>query len=155
MPRPKRMVGEERAYEILKATNRGVLSMVDVDGLPYGTPVNAVYCPEEHCLYFHCSNEGRRWEALHANPHVSYSAVASERIVGSRFITHYESVIVEGIVHFVEGDEEVKRTLALMTEMLAPGELEKRPKVIDAYFADVAMVRVSIERIHGKVNMDK
>lgn len=154
MSHPERMVEEARAYEILAATRRGVLSMVDVDGLPYGTPVNAVYCPEEHCLYFHCSNEGKRWEALHANPRVSYSAVASERIVGPRFVTHYESVIVEGVAHFIEDDDEARRTLTLMTEMLAPGELEKRPKVIDAYFADVAMVRVSIEGIHGKVNAD-
>lgn len=155
MQRPERLVSEERAYEILETTNRGVLSMVDVDGRPYGTPVNAVYCPEERCLYFHCANEGRRWEALHANPRVSYAAVASERIVGPRFITHYESVIVEGIASFVEGDDEVRRTLALLTERLAPGELAKRPGVIDAYFSGVAMVRVSIGEIRGKVNADE
>lgn len=152
MSRPQRMVNEERAVEILEKTHWGVLSMVDAQGRPYSTAVNAVYSPKEHCLYFHCAREGMRWKCLHDNPFVRYFAVANETIDGSRITTYYESVAVDGRARFLEDEDEVRRTIAFLTERLAPGEIERQPNILGACVKQVAMVRIDIESLSAKVN---
>lgn len=152
MSRPQRMVGEKRAAEILEKTHWGVLSMVDAQGRPYSTAVNAVYSSEDRCLYFHCAREGMRWKCLHDNPFVRYFAVASETIDGPRITTYYESVAVDGRACFLEDENEVRRTIAFLTERLAPGEIERQPNILGACVKQVAMVRIDIESLSAKVN---
>ena len=152
MGRPQRMVDEEKAIDILKQTSWGVLSMVDTHGFPYSKAVNAVYCAQEHCLFFHCANSGMRWDILHENPAVRYVAVVHEEIIGSQFTTHYASVAVNGRAHFFEDEQEIRSSLEFLTEALAPGELEKRPELMGSCLKNVAMVRVEIVEITAKVN---
>lgn len=152
MSRPQRMVDENRAVEILEKADWGVLSMVDAQGRPYSTAVNAVFSSEEHCLYFHCAREGMRWKCLHENPFVRYFAVASEAIDGSRLTTYYESAAVDGKACFIEDEEEVRCTIAFLTERLAPGEIERQPNMLGACAKQVGMVRITIESLSAKVN---
>ena len=154
MRRPNRSVDEQTAYELLNRVTEGCLAMIDTDGMPYVTPVNAVYCPEDHCLYFHCACEGKRYDALHARSEVCFVAAPDHEVIGPRFTTHYKSVMVRGQATYIEDADEKRRTLIYVTERLAPGELAKRPSVVDAYFANVAMVKISIESVTAKINHD-
>ena len=154
MKRPNRNVSEETAYEFLKQVRVGALSMIDGDGMPYVTPVHAVYSPEDDCLYFHCAPEGRRWEALHKNPAVCYVAVTSYEVVPSHFTTLYDSVMVHGHVEFIEDAEEKRRTLIQMTETLVPGQLAQRPQVVDAFSGVMEMIRIKIDSITAKTKSD-
>ena len=154
MKKPHRNVSEETAYELLKQVSVGALSMIDVNGLPYVTPVHAVYCPEDECLYFHCAPEGRRWEALHKNPAVCYVAVTSMEVVPDHFTTLYHSVMVNGHIEFIEDADNKRRTLIQMTETLVPGQLTKRPQVIDAFSGGMEMIRIKIDSITAKIKSD-
>ena len=52
------------AWEVLRHAVYATLSMVDADGMPYATPVNAVGDEVYQTLYFHCAGAGERWDIL-------------------------------------------------------------------------------------------
>ena len=77
MRRKDRETTEERAYEILKNGEYGILSTIGEDGYPYGVPVNfAVECNK---IYFHCAPEGYKLECLRENPKVSFTVVGAKQ----------------------------------------------------------------------------
>lgn len=63
MRRKDRETTEERAYEILKNGEYGILSTIGEDGYPYGVPVN--FAVEGNKIYFHCApNSGLKLKML-------------------------------------------------------------------------------------------
>ena len=56
--RRDRLMTEERALELLRTAEYGVLNMIDADGLPYGIPVNHVW-DGDSSIYIHCAPEVR------------------------------------------------------------------------------------------------
>ena len=61
--RQDRLMDEERALELLRESEYGVLSMQDVDGSGYGVPLNYVW-DGDHSIYIHCAPEGHKLQAL-------------------------------------------------------------------------------------------
>lgn len=86
------------------------------------------------------------------NPQVSFVVVAEEKIVEELFTTSYRSVIVEGRASFVEAEREKRRLLHILCERLAPTAVERREEVIEKYLPAVAMIRIDIESVSGKVH---
>lgn len=154
MLKPKRFVSTQEAIEILCQCNTGVLSMIGEDGKPYGVPINYICDLSENAIYFHCAKTGKKYEALHHHPNVSFVAVKEAQIIPERFITHYESVLIEGTASFLEEEQEMRQLLTKLCDQLAPGELEKRPEVIDIYIEAVSICKVEISTISGKRNLD-
>lgn len=137
----------------LSETTHGVLSCVDTQGRPYAVALNAVYHPEENCLYFHCKPEGRKVDALAANPHVAYFALVREELVPERFTTRYASVLVEGQACRIEDEEQARAALAYLTAALAPQvDPETRDAVIDANLSRCALYRIDIEAASCKTH---
>lgn len=140
------------ATPLAQATH-GVLSCIDAQGRPYAVALNAVHHPEENCLYFHCKPEGRKVDALAANPHVAYFAIAHEELVPEHFTTRYTSVLVEGTAHRIEDEEQARAALAYLTEALAPAvAAEVRDAVIDANLNRCALYRIDIETVSCKTH---
>ena len=52
--RQDRLMDEERAIELLRESEYGVLSMVDTDGSAYGVPLNYVWDGGQS-IYIHCA----------------------------------------------------------------------------------------------------
>ena len=90
--RTKQQLDQLACTEILKKEKRGVLSVIDGDGWPYGMPLNHWYNEEDGKLYFHCGHGGHREEALKQN---------------AEWYLTFESVIVFGTVEFVEDREKI------------------------------------------------
>ena len=57
MRRKDRKTTEERAYEILKNGEYGILSTIGEDGYPYGVPVN--FAVEGNKIYFNTATRFR------------------------------------------------------------------------------------------------
>ena len=47
MRRFKQQLTDEECIEVLKNEPRGILSMLDENGYPYGIPLNHLYCEED------------------------------------------------------------------------------------------------------------
>lgn len=150
---PDRRMSLEDARRVLREGEYGVLSTAGADGRPYGVPVNYVYDEERQALYFHCARVGRKLDNLRANPQVSLVVVGCARVVPERFITHYDSVVVEGTAHELQDDGERRAALLMICQRFSPG-VARRDEVIERYWKAVNLVRVDIESITGKRNRD-
>jgi hypothetical protein len=104
--RTKQQLDHLSCIEILKKEKRGVLSVIDADGWPYGMPLNHWYNEEDGKLYFHCGHGGHREEALMQNPKVSYCVTGEGKNNGEWYLT-FESVIVFGTAEFVEDRKKI------------------------------------------------
>lgn len=65
--RRDRLLSEQRATELIRIAEYGVLSMIDEDGQPYAIPVNHVWDGEDS-LYIHCAPEGKKLRAIAKEP---------------------------------------------------------------------------------------
>ena len=96
--RQDRLMDEERALELLRESEYGVLSMQDVDGSGYGVPLNYVW-DGDHSIYIHCAPEGHKLQALEHHPLVSFCIIGRVHLLPRNFTTEYESVILRGEAH--------------------------------------------------------
>ena len=155
MMKPSRKMAQEEAYKILKEGKYGVLSMSTKEGFPYGVPINYFYIPAENALYFHCFIKGRKVDYLKENNRVSFVVVGDKEIIPERFVTHYESVIVTGLAHFITDRAEKTKRLIQLCQALAPESTKRRDEVIEKELSAVMIVKVDILEINGKRNRDE
>lgn len=154
MIRPNRKMAQEQAEQLLRDGKWGVLSVATAQGQPYGVPVNYYYLPEERAIFFHCFVKGRKLDCLRENDRVSFVVVGQEKIMPERFVTHYDSVMVEGHAQLITDPQEKTKRLLQLCAVLAPGVLERRDEVIRRQLSAVTIVKIPVESICGKKNRD-
>ena len=148
MRRKDRETTEERAYEILKNGEYGILSTIGEDGYPYGVPVN--FAVEGNKIYFHCAPEGYKLECLRENPKVSFTVVGATQIVPGKFTTGYESTIAFGEMHLDLPEEERRYALRLLVNKYSSAFKEIGEKYIEKFFYRTNILRLDISHISGK-----
>ena len=148
MRRKDRETTEERAYEILKNGEYGILSTIGEDGYPYGVPVN--FAVEGNKIYFHCAPEGYKLECLRENPKVSFTVVGATQIVPGKFTTGYESTIAFGEMHLDLPEEERRYALRLLVNKYSSAFKEIGEKYIEKSFYRTNILRLDISHISGK-----
>ena len=122
------------------------LGLVDEDG-PYVVPVNFGY--EGGRLYVHGPLEGRRLDAIAADPRVCFEADECEIVRSVRscgFTARFRSVIGYGTARVLTDDGEKRRGLdAIMAHYAGPaGGYD------DAVLARTSVIEIEIERMDGK-----
>ena len=148
MRRKDRETTEERAYEILKNGEYGILSTIGEDGYPYGVPVN--FAVEGNKIYFHCAPEGYKLECIRENPKVSFTVVGATQIVPGKFTTGYESTIAFGEIHLDLPEEERRYALRLLVNKYSSAFKEIGEKYIEKSFYRTNILRLDISHISGK-----
>ena len=135
------------------------------DGKPYAVPVNFGFAIHEDkgqkklVIYIHGAGEGKKLDAIKANPQVSFCAETSVESSGPnapedacKWTCFYESVIGFGTASLVEDSKE--RTAGLDSIMLHNGyKIPHGIKTI-AYsamaLAHTAVIKIEIDEITGK-----
>ena len=152
-PRRKdRTIKDPRKMEaLLDRMAVGRLGLSTEDG-PYVVPVNYVFA--EGCICFHSGHEGKKMEALRANPRVCFLVdepgpqVTWEQGCGVTQI--YESVMCFGKAEFVEEIAERRRILEMLIGKYVPGV--NHVPILDRNVENTAVVRIHIEWMTGKAN---
>ncbi|MDU7337496.1 MAG: pyridoxamine 5'-phosphate oxidase family protein [Clostridium sp.] len=152
--RPSRRMSQEEAEQLLHEGTHGVLSVATKQGEPYGVPLNYFYMPEEQAIYFHCFVKGRKIEYLKENDRVAFVVIGKETVMPERFVTHYDSVMVEGHAEIISDPEEKTKRLIQLCDIFAPGVLERRDEVIRRQLPAVSIVKIHVEKLTGKKNRD-
>lgn len=147
--RQDRLLSEERALQLIRDSEYGVLSMVDADGGAYGLPLNYVW-DSEHSLYIHCAPEGKKLRALEHNQDASFCIVGHTNLLPSRFTTEYESVVMKCHAVTALDDEEKRHALQLLIDKLAPEYKEAGIKAAEKSFHRVGIIRLDIIEFSGK-----
>lgn len=145
--RKDREISAEQARRLLSEGEYGFLSTVGADGKPYGVPLS--YACIKGSIYFHCARAGHKIENIVHNPGVSFCVVGRTKVLPDKFATEYESVIVSGTAHEVEGDEKLNALLKLL-EKYSRGFIEEGKRYIEQKDAATMVFRIDIESLTGK-----
>ena len=89
-------ISREDCIALLKEEQRGVLSVMGLEGYPYGVPVDHYYDEEDGKLYIHGGLIGHRVEAVKANDKVSYTVLNQGYIPEGGWARIMRSVICFG-----------------------------------------------------------
>ena len=153
MRRKDREVTEiKQIREILNGCKTCRLAMVD-RGLPYVVPLNYAYQMDgdKLTLYFHSAKEGRKIDALRANPVVCFdisnegaSIHAEETPCNSGY--YYSSVLGFGIARFVNDVSEKCIALMLITKHQSGADAAFTPEQADS----VCIFKVASSEFTGK-----
>ncbi len=147
MRRADRIMTDAEALMLLEKGEYGVLSTVDREGQPYGTPVSYVYSGSS--IYFHAALTGTKLDNIEANPKVCFTVVGSTKVLPSEFATEYESVMAFGRASIAEEDEK-RMALAEIVKKYSPDFILEGDAYILANLKNCVVVKVAVEEFSGK-----
>src|SRR6056297_1608297 len=136
--------------EIEEILNNGKVCSIAFsdEGKPYVVPMNYGYRDRE--LYLHSALSGKKVDLARKNPRVCCMIYLEEKIVSSTepcgWTCNYRSVIADGKVEFLSGEQEKSEALNVLMEHYA-GKTFKFPAEA---FSRVMVWRVSLSNITGK-----
>ncbi|MBR0024820.1 MAG: pyridoxamine 5'-phosphate oxidase family protein [Muribaculaceae bacterium] len=141
--RQDRLLDEARAREILASAQYGYMSMIDLDGKPYGVPVNFVWDGED-AIYIHCAPEGKKIDILECYDHVSFCVVGNVNLLPGQFTTEYESIILDCEVTIPTYDEERLHALELIIKKFSPQHFDTGMRYAHKSLPRTCIVRLDI-----------
>ena len=137
-------------YEIEDIINRSIVCRIGLcdNGIPYIVPVNFVY--ENNTLYIHSANRGKKIDIIKKNNNVGFEIDIDVEFVKKEdpceCTMKYRSVIGFGKAYIVDGENEKKRIMNLMTRRY----LGKTYNFSDEEIDSVTIVKIVIEEVTGK-----
>ena len=147
MRKKSREMDSQWALEVMHKAPYITVSFVDADGKAYGLPLSLASDDDVH-WYFHCALEGKKLDAIKANPEVCLSAVTRcTPTVGPKdgsFSLQYKSAIAFGKAELVEEDEEKVHGLRLISERFLPGHMDAFDASIERSLCRTAVVRITL-----------
>ena len=152
--RQDRLLDEARAREILASAEYGILSMIDLDGKPYGVPVNFVWDGDDS-IYIHCAPEGKKIDILDCHDRVSFCVVGNVNLLPSQFTTEYESIILDCEATICTSEEERVHALELLLRKLSPHNVEIGMKYALKSLPRTCILRLDILTWSGKAKRVK
>ena len=141
--RQDRLLDEARAREILASAQYGYMSMIDLDGKPYGVPVNFVWDGDD-AIYIHCAPEGKKIDILECYDHVSFCVVGNVNLLPGQFTPEYESIILDCEVTIPTYDEERLHALELIVKKFSPQHFDTGMRYAHKSLPRTCIVRLDI-----------
>lgn len=117
---------------------------------PYVLPMN--FALEGEAIILHSAQSGRMWEGLKTNPNVCINWTLGEELawqnerVGCSYRVKSKSVIVEGVVEFVDDYDEKYRLLKVLMSQYSEREFKFNVPAVK----NVGILKVHIEKISAK-----
>ncbi len=141
---------DEVAMTWLAQAQTGILALQDEMQGIYQVPLNFVVMDGK--IYFHCAKVGWKVDCMKACSQVSFCIIEEDRVIPETFSTHYGSVTLNGISHFVEDSHEKREALIALCDKYAPQYPELAQKEIDMSIEHTLIVSIEIKNISAKVS---
>jgi len=145
--------------QVLDKTEFGTLAICH-ENKPYSLPINFVRV--DNCIYFHGAKKGKKIDILKNNSLASFSVVEAFSMIQSYFSSSgnlacpatqfFKSVMIDGIITFVEDYDEKVLALQKLMEKLQP-EGKYKPLNHDDYQKSInatQIFKLDIEEIRAK-----
>ncbi|MBR3382638.1 MAG: pyridoxamine 5'-phosphate oxidase family protein [Clostridia bacterium] len=153
MRRFKQALSEEECRSLLETEKRGTLAVIGDGGYPYALPINFYYDEAENKLYFHCSREGHKAEAMNSCDKVCFTVHDAGEQRGD-WSYYVKSVIVFGRAKQVE-DPTVKYEKARAFGMKYYPSMEELDAELKRDLDRVRIMEITIEHMSGKLVHEK
>ena len=147
MRRKKQALDEKACKEILERGTAGVFALCGED-YPYAYPMSYIY--QDGKIYFHSARDGHKIDCLKKNSKVSFCVIDKDEIVPEEFTTYYRSVIIFGRARFIQEEDEIWRTIRLLSDRFSPNQDLRRDEEVKKDFNQLQMVEVTIDHMSGK-----
>lgn len=142
----------EAIASVLRRGKYATIALVQ-DGEPYVVTLSYGWDEEGGALYFHLAREGRKLDAIAAEPRVCATVIVDGGYEQTKCKHHYESVVLTGTMSLVEDGEEARHGMRVLV-----GHLEDDPQPVwernrldgDEVFARMRVARLTIEHVTGK-----
>ncbi len=152
----REITDRERLRSILKNGRYAVLALCD-GGRPYAVTLSYGFDAGSDSLYFHCAREGRKIECLAQNPCVCLTVIEDKGYVKNACEHEYRSVVVEGVMEFVEDEKERLHGIRVLLDHYRDSADKMLDKINTnaASWADTRVMRLKIGAITGKERLMK
>ncbi len=150
MRREENRLSETEALEIVAQGEYGVLSLVDLEGNPYGLPIS--YALKGKTIYLHGAREGKKITLLNHKQEVCLTVVGPNELDSKNFTTKYASAIVYGKASFIEERSAKIEALRLIVKKYSPAYKGEAEVAIDEAVDKTALIKIEIDEITGKSN---
>lgn len=148
MRRKDREMPWEFAEQVADKCEWAVLSLVEADGSPYCVPISIVR--EDGAVYFHTSKQGRKIDALRANPKVCMACVGDTKRAVHEFTTEFESAVLRGIAEEVTEEEEKLHVMRLLCEHHVPTHMDAFEEEVARSIPQTGVWKIRIQELTGK-----
>ena len=117
---------------------------------PYVLPMN--FSLDGDTVILHSAQSGRMWDGIKTNPNVCINWTLGEELawqnerVGCSYRVRSKSVVVEGVVEFVDDYEEKYRLLKTFMSQYSEREFKFNPPAVK----NVGILKVHIQKISAK-----
>lgn len=152
MRRNKQQLSTEESIEILKRNSSGVLAVFGDNGYPYAVPLSYIY--HDNTIFFHGASTGHKLDAIHQNEKFSFCVIDKDDVIPEKLTTAYRSVIAFGRAHILNEENEIRVAAQMLGQKYSPGLDEMIEKEIETYMHHMAVVRLDIEHITGKIGKE-
>ncbi len=153
MRRFRQALSEEECISLLKNEKRGTLAVIGDGGYPYALPINFLYDEAENRIYFHCSREGHKADAMSNCDKVCFTAHDTGEQRGD-WSYYVKSVIVFGRAKQVE-DYAVKYEKARAFGMKYYPSMDELDAELARDLDRVRIMEITIEHMSGKLVHEK
>lgn len=152
MRRKAQALNEAEIRKVLQRCDYGVLCLSDGEGMPYGVPLNYVFCDD--CFYFHCAVAGEKLRFIEENAKASLTVVDVSRVIPETFSTDYISVMAFGEVSVVKEESERLRAISQIAAMLGIDDKAAQQKEVSGAIDRTAILKLVPQRLSGKCGLE-
>lgn len=135
------------ALEVMHKAPYITVSFIDAEGQAYGVPLSLA-SEDNVRWYFHGALEGKKLDAIKANPNVCLSAVARcTPTIGPKdgaFTLQYKSAIAFGKAELVDDDTEKTDALRIICQRFLPEHMDAFDQSIARSLGRTAVVRITL-----------
>lgn len=154
MRRYKQEISREECLRILTEERRAVLAVQGDEGYPYAVPINYWYDEAEDAIYFHCSRQGHKLDAIRACDKVCFTVWnRGDQQEGdwSYFVT---SVVIFGRAELLEDPALIAEKARSFGAKYIPTR-EELDEELARSLSRVQIVRIRPEHMSGKLVHEK
>lgn len=150
MRRNRQQMTQEACENVLQHATSGVLSLVDVDGCPYGVPLSCAWV--NGMLVFHGALEGKKLDCIRHDERASFCVIDCDEVFPEKYTTAYRSVIVRGRMKLVE-DEAQRHALCLALAMRFHPDAVAAEAEYRRFAQQLCVMTLLPEEITGKMGL--
>lgn len=147
MRKINRQMTDAETQQVLLKGEYGILSTIDANGQPFGTPLS--YVVKDDNIYFHCALEGTKLDNICYNAKVCFTVVGSTKVLPGEFSTEFESIMAFGDAAIIEGEEKLS-ALREIIKKYSPSFVEAGEIYINRAIEKTCVVRINITHLTGK-----
>ncbi len=151
--RSERQITADQIERILMTSEIGYLGVLGDNRYPYVIPLGFCYDNSKGRIYFHSALAGHKLDAIKEHAKVCFSVVGPTTVLPDDFSLAYESVVVFGKAHVVDGVEK-RQLLQKMFDKYFLGKgkvsVQEGLEYIDENIDKTIVVGIDIEHMTGK-----